>query len=94
MRQAYGVLFRQWEHAFAIAAANRDAGAQPASWRDILDAVQTYRVIKRTGSDDHSNPTIVAAQGCTDTTRDVPSMTALSQLLRKRIWPRRATSSG
>ncbi len=40
---AYRVLFEQWRIAFAIAAANRAAGARPSAWSEVVGELLGYR---------------------------------------------------
>ena len=45
--EAYRVLFEQWRLAFEIAAANRTAGARPASVGEMLRELASYRRVQR-----------------------------------------------
>jgi hypothetical protein len=43
LRNAYKVLFRQWRIAFEIGEENRDRGLQPATFRELINAMRNYR---------------------------------------------------
>ncbi len=43
LSQAYGVLFRQWHHAFEIAAQNVAAGTRPVSLKTLLKSLLSYK---------------------------------------------------
>ena len=45
--EAYGTLFDQWRHLFAIAAANVAAGARPATLREMLHLIRRHSVAIR-----------------------------------------------
>jgi pimeloyl-ACP methyl ester carboxylesterase/membrane protein DedA with SNARE-associated domain len=43
LRNAYKVLFQQWRIAFEIGKENRDRGLQPATFRELINAMRNYR---------------------------------------------------
>lgn len=47
LRQAYAILFGQWDMIFEVAALNRRNGERPADWTTLLQELADYRVASR-----------------------------------------------